>query len=142
MAVAISGKASEASISVDGKEQKKFTLDNGNAIATIVLEKGKHRISVNSAGQESSWADIRIVDYREEIVSLFNKMFQSFKVDHSVMEEMTPRELELAVIESLPETKRLMLDEAVSVFEVANYSIHHIRRHEYERMYLSKANVI
>ncbi len=137
----ISGEAGEASISVDGNEQKKLSLDGGVAQTTLVLEKGKHRISVQSAGQETSWTDIRIVDYREEVVSLFNVMFQNFKVDPVVINEMTPRELEQAVIGGLPETKRIMLDEAVSVFEIANYSIHHIRRHEYERMYISKINI-
>ncbi len=122
--------------------KKSSRLDSGVARTTLVLEKGKHRISVQSAGQETSWTDIRIVDYREEVVSLFNIMFQNFKVDPIVINEMTPRELEQAVIGGLPETKRIMLDEAVSVFEIANYSIHHIRRHEYERMYISKINII
>ncbi len=145
LAIAITdkdGEPCEVSIAVDGEEQNRLTLENTTINVAMILEKGKHRISVSSAGRETSWADIRIVDYREEVVSLFNTMFQSFKVDHSVIEEMTPRELEQAVIGSLPETKREMLDEAVSVFEIANYSIHHIRRHEYERMYISKINVI
>jgi hypothetical protein len=147
LSLAISGKDlndDEVTIAVDGVDIAMVKLDKGEALATLTLGKGRHRVSVSSAieGRAASWADVCIVDYKEEVVRLFNEMYGHFKAaGKNVRDEMTPRELEQVVGEQLPATKQNMLDTAVTVFEFANYSTHAIRRSEYEQMYLSKAGV-
>ena len=48
--------------------------------------------------------------------------------DEGAGDELTPRELERSVGAQMPETRRRWLDAAVTTFELANYSVHDIRR--------------
>jgi hypothetical protein len=131
----------EARLSVGDGEARLIRLERGKARVTLRLTKGCHRVTVCPGDRdvpgEASWADVQIVDYREEIVRMFNELCRSLKSgDEGVRDEMTPRELERIVIERMPETWKAM-SAVVTVFEFANYSTHAIRRTEYERMYLS-----
>ena len=86
---------------------------------------------------ELSWTDLEIVDYREEIVRLFNELCRTLKSGNAdVRDDMTPRELERTICGRMPETVD-SIGTAVTVFELANFSTHTVRRTEYERMYLS-----
>lgn len=142
LAVTCSDEADgEARLSVDEGEARSIRLERGKARVTLRLTKGCHRITVTPDDRdvpgEASWADVQIVDYREEIVRMFNELCRSLKsCDASVRDEMTPRELERIVIERMPETGGAM-GAVVAVFELANYSTHAVRRTEYECMYLS-----
>jgi hypothetical protein len=79
------------------------------------------------------------VDYREEVVRMFNEMYLNYRSRYEdVNEKMTPREMERTVSSGWPEAKKKTLGVAVAVFELANYSMHAISRGEFERMYLSR----
>lgn len=105
--------------------------------------KGSHKLKAKSLGREK-WGDasaeveIRVVDYREEIVDLFNLFFKSAKTKfQSVHDEMTPRELQAAVVSQIQGPKHESLETAVSIFEVADYSLHEVTRNDYEQIYLA-----
>lgn len=141
-------------VRIDGNITHEIRPEYDRARVSLELEKGGHRIIVSAKdGADSagaSWVDVRIVDYREEIVRLFNEMYRSYgsgrenikdEITPRELEQITPRELERALGRDLPEAKRETLGVAVSVFEVANYSLHAVRRRDYEAMYLSRMDV-
>jgi hypothetical protein len=141
-----SNAAGEVVLDIDGKVSREVKLENGRAQFRLNLGKGDHRVTVSAkdgaASSVPSWAIVRIVDYREEIVRMFNEMYLNYSSRYEgIRDEMTPRELEREVGQKLPDTKRNTLGVAVTVFEVANYSLHAMRRGDYERMYLSKMDV-
>jgi hypothetical protein len=140
------GACGEAVLSVDEEAVMQVSLDNGAARVMIELEKGRHRIAVTAKDDdrsgEASWADVRIVDYREEIVRIFNELCSSLKSRVAgVQDRMTPRELARHVNAETPEAGQRMPDSVVVIFETANYSVHAMGREDYEKMYVSGACV-
>lgn len=137
----------EVMMSIDGEGARKVLLEDGRARASLKLKKGEHKIIVSAvagAGPSGvSWVTVHIVDYREEIVRMFNKMCKSFiPAGDRAGNELTPRELERSVGAQMPEKKRRQLDVAVTTFELANYSVHEIRRTDFERMYTSELGIL
>jgi hypothetical protein len=131
----------ESLLSVDGGEARMVLLENGTATISLKLEKGHHKISVSAIAGDDSWANVRIVDYREEIVRIFNDMCKRFMGAVQDGDDLTPREIERSAGAQMPETKRTWLNDAVTVFELANYSVHQIRRADFERMYRAEMGV-
>jgi hypothetical protein len=132
----------EALLAIDGKDARKVLLENGSATVSLKLEKGDHRVSVSAIAGGDSWANLRIVDYREEIVRMFNDICRRFTGTDRAGDDLTPREIERLVCSQMPETKQRLLDAVVTTFERANYSMHDIRRADYEIMYTSEKGVI
>ena len=138
------GATDNVALDIDGQMRQEVKLENGKAQVRLKLDKGEHRITVGAKDStvEPSWAVIRIVDYREEIVRMFNEMYLNYSSRYDgIGDKMTPRELEVAIGLEMPETNRKALDAAVTIFEFANYSLHAMRRRDYERMYQSKLDV-
>lgn len=128
-------------LSIDGGEARQVRLDGNTVRVMLRLPKGRHRVTVSPGDHdvtgELSWTDLEIVDYREEIVRLFNELCRTLKSGNAdVRDDMTPRELERTICGRMPETVD-SIGTAVTVFELANFSTHTVRRTEYERMYLS-----
>lgn len=81
---------------------------------------------------------LRIVDYRIEIIRLYNLQFKEAKEQyHDVRENYTAREL-LTYLKTLcpPETYG-SLERMTYVFEEADYSLHPISREDYVKFYLA-----
>ncbi len=104
-------------------------------------ESGEHLLSAEFLGDGEYLADsgsqsIRIVDFREEIVSLYNAFLDwAREKSPGIGEQSTPREVELLLVsEGLPVSQK-SLDEVISRFEEADYSEHPISRRHYETMY-------
>ena len=136
-----------AVFSIDGTDTRAIQLESGTATVMLSLSKGCHWISAGSPDDAQflagSWVEIRIVDYREEIVRLFDEMFQSFKSCMvGIRDEMTAGEIERSVGGQVPEAKQGLLGVAVAKFEVANYSLHEVGRGDYESMYISRIGVL
>ena len=141
------GDNNSLSLLVDYKVVGHFRAEHGSAHAVLELEKGDHRITVspeNAPGSHgSSWADIRIVDYREEIVRMFNEMYSAHMSGHDgTGQELTARELELAMRKGMPEKMIKSLGDAIMLFEYANYSLHDIQRKDFEDMYISRMGLM
>jgi hypothetical protein len=79
---------------------------------------------------------VRIVDYREEIVHLYNEMLVTLKLKGlSLTPKMTAREVERRLQQAFPSLTSDVTSSLVSAFEEANYSLHPIARSAYEKMF-------
>ncbi len=104
-------------------------------------EKGTYMISARALDESGSSlrtdVDLRIVDYREEIIALYKIFLQRLhSLNVEVEDDITARELQsrLASHEMLDKNQ---VENLVSCFEEADYSNHPVGRRLYERMYLS-----
>jgi len=121
---------------------------NGDAEVQLTFtEKGLHKLRAHFAGnselnEATAEASIKIVDYREEIVDLFNSFIKSASAKRQGLGEvMTAREIQYKLLKELPESKHGYLEDLVSIFEVANYSLRPITRADYEKFFLAKLNL-
>jgi hypothetical protein len=81
---------------------------------------------------------VRIVDYREEIVRLYNEVVHGLRArEVALSPKMTPREVESRLEGAIPGLSHEAVRDLVDVFEEANYSMHPVVRLAYERMYLA-----
>jgi hypothetical protein len=81
---------------------------------------------------------IRIVDYREEIVELFNRLVGSLSAQGiAVDRRMTAREIESQLKENNPDIAVDVMQDIVRGFESANYSLQPVARKIYIDMYLA-----
>ena len=137
------GSAQRASLLIqfDGKTKKLTSTAPGRWAITHTFKKGRYtiRARLKKDGRVLEGArEIKIVDYREEVVEIFSSALNTFRergVD--LKADFTPREVQAAVERGVPNINRAALDELVSVFELAKYSHHPITRKEYERAYRS-----
>ena len=87
--------------------------------------------------------ELRIVDFREEIVRLYN-VFTAWAepriTDYS--KQLTPREVEARIIAEGLHVDERALDQIISRFEEADYSEHPIARRHYEAMYRAWRTVV
>ena len=110
-------------------------------------EKGEYNISGSYTDPEtqekpSSWRIIRIVDYREEMVRIFNRMLRTLELETVTIDNrLTAREVERILAPALEGLPHETLQAVVAGFEEANYSIHAISRDSYVRMYLAVKEV-
>jgi transglutaminase-like putative cysteine protease len=132
-----------------GAETRSVTTDQRGAAKIIYQfrEKGEYLIKAGYAGGarneavESARA-LRIVDYREEIVSLFKTLTARLRsAGVSFAPEATPREIQRATLgfkEGIPAEP---LENSISYFEEADFSTHAITRGTYEKMYLAEQSI-
>ncbi|MBN2074283.1 MAG: DUF4129 domain-containing protein [Dehalococcoidales bacterium] len=125
----------------DGETIQEKTDENGRiGLSHAFLHTGEYTINASyedvSGRSISSWRKIRIVDYREEMVRLFNEMLETLEMtDISIDSEMTPREIEEILKSRLEEIDEIALRRLISGFEEANYSTHPVTRDNYVAMY-------
>ena len=87
-------------------------------------------------GGASATRSLRVVDFREEIVRLYNDfLIWAAERTPDITEQSTPREVELIVVSTGLQLDQRSLDELISRFEEADYSEHPIARRQYEAMY-------
>jgi transglutaminase-like putative cysteine protease len=132
------------SLRIDDEREISLKASGGTFLSNCVFDvKGIHRLKAKFFGNSDfeeviSEVEVKIVDYREEIVDLFNSFFKSAKTKfQGVREEMTPRELQTTLVNQIDASKQEPLETAVSVFEVADYSLHEMARRDYERIYIA-----
>jgi hypothetical protein len=99
--------------------------------------KGVHRLILFHPGEElRTVLDIKIVDYREEIIRLFNNRFkESREMFQTIKDNYTARELYEYLREQVPEVSHEPLRGLVFIFEEANYSLHEVNRSHYTRFF-------
>ena len=142
----LSGQSLEITI---GAETQSVTTDQRGAAAIRYRfrEKGEYIIQVSYVGRKSNEAvesarALRIVDYREEIVSLFKSLTARLRsVGVSFAPEATPREIQRATLRSKEGIPAEPLETSVSFFEEADFSTHAITRGTYEKMYLAEQSI-
>ena len=85
---------------------------------------------------------IRIVDYREEIVKLFNRLVDSLSAQGIAVDRMmTAREIESQLKEKNPDIAVDVMQDIVRGFESANYSLQPVARNIYIDMYLAVGQI-
>ncbi|MBA7654196.1 hypothetical protein ES703_62072 [subsurface metagenome] len=109
-------------------------------------EKGQYELLVRfrEAGVKdvSARRTLRIVDYREEIVSLFEALVNWFRnLGIELDMKLTPREIEYRVLNAGKDMPAKDMDKVVSCFEEADYSLHPINRSHYQAMYLAQREI-
>ena len=110
-------------------------------------EKGQYEVIVQAeeplgVGNVSAQRTLRVVDYREEIVNLFEALVNWFRdLGIELDTELTPREIECRVLDAGKGVPEKLIDRAVSCFEEADYSLHLITRRSYEDMYLAQREI-
>ncbi len=109
---------------------------------------GDYRVVVVYEGDEgylptSTSAVFRVVDFREEIVRLYN-LFIGWVTERtaSVTEQSTPREIEVILVSEGVRLDQKSLDELISRFEEADYSEHPIARRHYDAMYRAWREIV
>ena len=104
-------------------------------------EPGEHTVSAAFAGDDnhppaSEFRNFRVVDFRAEIVRLYNMFLDWARASTgSPLDKTTPREVELMLVSGSLPVDQKSLDELISRFEEADYSEHSIARRHYEAMY-------
>jgi len=132
-----------------GLEAMEVYVDNGLLTTAALDELAQHELThafqtkgtyIIGArlGKNRGERQIKIVDYREEIVSLFKSLQEQLRSRGAdIPVEATPREIQHIILESEPAIDESGLDSLVACFEEADYSEHPIGRQHYEMMYLS-----
>jgi hypothetical protein len=122
--------------------------DGGIYVSHVFLSTGEYIIYAGYTDEEtgkelSSWRKIRIVDYREEMVRLFNEMLETLNImDITIDPEMTAREVETLILDRLEGVSREAVRRVVTGFEEANYSTHPVGRESYTAMYPAVMEVL
>jgi transglutaminase-like putative cysteine protease len=115
-----------------------LTDGDGEAHASTKFgERGTYTVTVDyKPGGMKASQRIRVVDYREEVVKLFNSKFKEARERFkAVRENHTARELMEYLEAETPAATHSALEEMVFLFEEANYSLHPVQRGLYERFY-------
>jgi len=104
---------------------------------------GASYMEIDTGKQIFGRREIRIVDYREEMVHLFNEMVSTLNIkDIRIDRKMTAREIEVLLAERMEGVSRGTIRRIVAGFEEANYSLHPVARSSYEAMYLAVSEVL
>lgn len=104
--------------------------------------KGIHRLTLHHEVDDlRTGLDFKIVDYREEIIRLFNNRFQEARERfQSIRDNYTARELYEYLRKEEPGPSHAPLWELVFIFEEANYSLHEVNREQYTRFFRAMRN--
>jgi transglutaminase-like putative cysteine protease len=115
-------------------EYSHFFKEKGfQEIQLIFEEQGTSKIAIQ--------AIVKIVDYREEVNDLFNDEFEEYRdLRDEIEHHFTAREFMHSILENIEASERYYgpLNEMVSVFEIADYSLHDVKRDDYERFLYAK----
>ena len=137
------GRASVA-VSVSGAEAAtELETDEAGTCTHMwtAAELGEYEVSAQFSGNDdhepgSDVLNLRVVDFREEIVRLYNVFLDWAQgVTTQISEQSTPREVELILVAEGLGVDQKSLDEFISRFEEADYSEHPITRRHYEAAY-------
>lgn len=147
----------------DGDKEQTHVLPNGNIeikvnnnklaerplrrdcsvdVSWTFKKKGRHLVSAALRDKSEKTRDmtqkiLRIVNYKEEIVRLYNVFLQRLtREDFELRETMTAREVQTQILRG-SSLKLHNVRDIIEGFEQAEYSDHSIARKNYETMYLA-----
>ncbi len=136
----LAGAIVKVSVGDDAPFQPTVDADGAFTFGWGGTEPGDHAVSVEFTGDDglttSKSRSLRIVDFREEIVRLYDVFLDWAKEKSAGVSEIsTARDVEaLLLTEGLPIPQKA-LSELIVRFEEADYSEHPIARRHYEAMY-------
>ena len=126
------------------------TDDAGQCTVSLVAEAaGSFSLTASFQGvaeryvSSSASAEYRVVDFREEIVRLYNLFVEwAGRQAAGVTERSTPREVELMIATSDVSVDDRALEQIIARFEEADYSEHVITRRQYAAMFRAWSSVV
>ena len=122
-----------------GQSAVSFIADDAGSYALTASFQGVAERYVSS----SASAEYRVVDFREEIVRLYNLFVEwAGRQAAGVTERSTPREVELMIATSEVSVDERALEQIVARFEEADYSEHVITRRQYAAMFRAWSAVV
>ena len=122
-----------------GQSAVSFIADDAGSYALTASFQGVAERYVSS----SASAEYRVVDFREEIVRLYNLFVEwAGRQAAGVTERSTPREVELMIATSSVSVDERALEQIIARFEEADYSEHVITRRQYAAMFRAWSAVV
>ena len=119
-------------------------VGKGRGIIYTFKEKGTYKIKAILRVNDNSYEktrNIRIVEYREEIIRLYNKCFLKWVKELGIeVLKRTPEEIMYDVIDKVKGNDEL-IERITLIFEEAKYSLHEIKRRHYEEFYMALYNL-
>lgn len=143
----LAGKTVEVRVGEDAA--RTLSLDSGGkaALAHSFSSEGMYEVVCRTSddnGSDSAAATrtIRVVDYRKEIVALFDSLVAWIQGRGTPLApDGTPREIQEAIRRALKGVNEEALEAVVGCFEEADYSTHEILRKHYEAMFVAQMQV-
>lgn len=109
---------------------------NRDEMKMVFDRKGTYGIKVLEGSDELSKRNIRIVDYREEVIACGKLLLKEFSESADINNKMTLREILLLMKPRLTTMKYMILEQIFSIMEKAVYSLSAIKREDYELFYM------
>ncbi|WP_457742863.1 transglutaminase domain-containing protein [Thermococcus sp.] len=122
----------EVELVVDGKpvgRGRRFELS---------LPKGLHVIEVRGTGEK---VNVRVVDFREEVMRLYDECFLKYAGGFVGVKDLTPEEIAKSLAEKFPK-KAGAIKRLTWIFEVAKYSLYELGREDFLEFYRNLREVI
>ncbi len=133
----------------DGLEETAVSDVNGEiTVSHRFTEKADYAIigsytDIGTNEEVSGTRSVRIVDYREETVYVFNRMLNRLDIGIvGIDRRLTAREIRGVLINEIRDVPGIVIDVIIDIFEEADYSTHEIDRNRYVRMYRAVKEVI
>lgn len=109
---------------------------NLDEIKTTFDHKGTYRIKVLEGAGKIAKRDIRIVNYREEVIEKGKLLLKGFSKNIDINDKMTLREILLLMKSQLSTMQYMILEQIFIIMEKAVYSLSDITRDDYELFYM------
>ena len=127
------------SIEIDGHESWEQPTDKDGSITVDpeTLEAGARRVIAKFAGEDGlsvseSELTFLVVEYRDAITDIYNRFLDQVRVSGIELDvQATPREVERNLVTAQVGIDEKLLDDLISVFEEADYSLHQIVRDDF-----------
>ncbi|HPU42273.1 MAG TPA: transglutaminase-like domain-containing protein [Acetivibrio clariflavus] len=108
------------------RDEKKINFD----------KKGTYSIKVLKGPDKITQRDIRIVNYREEVITNGKMLLKEFSKTIDINDKMTLREILFLMKSQLSTMKYMILEQVFDIMEKAVYSLNDISREDYELFYM------
>jgi len=100
-------------------------------------KKGEYKIKISGENGRAGTRNIRIVDYREEIIAIGKEFLKEISPSITgITDVMTLREIHDTIKPKIVSERHWVLESAFFIFEKAVYSDENIVRSDYERFYI------
>jgi len=127
------------SIEIEGHESwvQRTDKDGSISVDPETVEVGTYRVTARFAGEDElsvseSELTFLVVEYRDAITDIYNRLLDQVKVSGIELDvQATPREVERNLVTAQAGLDEKLLDDLISVFEEADYSLHQIVRNDF-----------
>lgn len=112
------------------------SFQNSDEIKNVFNKKGLYSIVLSDRSIKIAKREIKIVNYREEVIANGKILIKELSKSISVNNKMTLREILVLIKPKLTNMKYMILEQIFSIMEKAVYSLNDITRDDYELFYM------